>query len=718
MRRYFTAVRALILMMCLSAVVTTFAQTDTIDLTGVFAGKYRFDRIKNLSWQPDTRNYAYLDDNNDIKLVNAQTGKESVFITSGKLKDQGIANPNGFRWVDRNTLYFPITKSVLSYDGKTLSSYGFDKVDMDDVIDYSIKHKLFVIKNDKGVFVESERNGYQPVLMCPDTGKDVVFGEAVHRSEWGIEEGQYISPQGNYIAFYRMDQSMVEDYPLVNTTTPIATVEMMKYPMAGRTSHQVKVGIFDVVKSMQQNRPVYHYVKTDADDGEFLTNVTFSPDEQYLYITHLNRSQNRSRLIRYDVKSGDKVKMLIEEKDTRYVEPSRRIIFLKNGNFLYFSDRDGWKHLYMYDKDGNLIKKVTGGRFDIADVYGLDDKEAYLYFSASMEKPVNQYVCKVNMKDGKIMKIAAADGTHYPVFNDDKSYFIDYFSNVNTPRVISLMNSQGKTQKTLLTCKSPYANCALGETKIFPILNNDGDSLWCRLITPPNMDSNKKYPCLIYVYGGPHSQLVTNSYMSGGVFLEYMAQQGFVVFTLDNRGTQNRGAEFEKCIHRNLGVKEVEDQMCGVAYLKTLPFVDTLRIGLDGWSYGGFMTLSLITAHPEAFRAASCGGPVVNWEWYEVMYGERYMDTPQENPEGYTNANIIPKIKHVRCPLLVMHGCQDHTVVWQHTLELMRQAVEDGIEIEYFPYTAHDHNVMGFERVHLWNKLLHFHNHYLKGDCE
>jgi dipeptidyl-peptidase-4 len=256
----------------------------------------------------------------------------------------------------------------------------------------------------------------------------------------------------------------------------------------------------------------------------------------------------------------------------------------------------------------------------------------------------------------------------------------------------------------------------MGTTRIFPIKNKVGDSLWCRLITPPNMDPTKKYPCLIYVYGGPHSQLVTNSFISGGVFLEYMAQQGYVVFTLDNRGTQNRGAEFEKCIHRNLGVKEVEDQMCGVEYLKTLPYVDADRIGLDGWSYGGFMTLSLITAHPEAFRAASCGGPVVNWEWYEVMYGERYMDTPQENPDGYANANIIPKIKNVKCPLLVMHGCQDHTVVWQHTLELMRQAVTDGIEIEYFPYTAYDHNVIGPERVHLWNKLLHFHNQNLKGE--
>ena len=693
------------------------AQNETIDLNGVFQGKYMFERINSLGWQPGTDNYAYIDDDGNIKLVNAKSGKESVFRSGKNLDENGFKKLRSFQWVDANTIYSPRHNSTLNYNGKTVTVNKFENVSWDDVIDQSIKNKVFVIKNEDGVFVQTALNDYKPILLCPDTGKNIVFGESVHRSEWGINEGQYISPKGNYIAFYRMDESMVEDYPLVNTTTPIATVENMKYPMAGRTSHQVKVGIFDVAKSAQAGKPVYHYINTDLSDGEFLTNVTFSPDEQYLYITHLNREQNHSKLIRYDLQSGNKVKVLIEEMDSRYVEPSDRMIFLKNNNFLWISETDGWRHLYLYDFNGNLIRKVVDGRFDIVDVEGLDAKEQYVYFTmAPTEKPVNQYVCKATLKDGQITRIAATDGTHTPIFNEAKTYFVDYFTNVTTPRVISVVNNQGKTMKELKNCKNPYADCALGTTKIFPILNKEGDSLWCRLITPPNMDPTKKYPCLIYVYGGPHSQLVTNSFMSGGVFLEFMAEQGYVVFTLDNRGTQNRGADFEKCIHRNLGVKEVEDQMCGVEYLKTLPYVDAKRIGLDGWSYGGFMTLSLITEHPEAFKAASCGGPVVNWAWYEVMYGERYMDTPQENPDGYEHANIIPKIKNVKCPLLVMHGCQDHTVVWQHTLELMRQAVTDGIEIEYFPYTAHDHNVMGVERVHLWNKLLRFHNQNLKGE--
>lgn len=703
-------------LLCIST-FALFAQNETIDLNGYFKGKYLTDKLTGLSWQPGTNNYAYIDDNKNVKLVNAKTGKESILFQASALSDNKLRDFRYMEWIDANTLYFPRHHATLALkDGKVVFDDMKD-VDWDNIVDCSVKNKVFVTKDDNGVFVSTPLNGYKPILLCPDTGKHIVFGSTVHRSEWGIDEGQYFSPKGNYIAFYRMDESMVEDYPLVNTGTPIATVEYMKYPMAGRTSHQVKVGIFDVAKSAQAGKAVYHYINTDLNDGEFLTNVTFSPDEKYLYISHLNRAQNHSKLIRYDLQTGNKLKVLIEETDERYVEPSDRMIFLSDGRFLWFSETDGWRHLFLYDAEGKLIRKVVDGRFDVINYCGVDAKNQYAYFTiAPTEKPVNQYVCKTSLKDGKVTRLAAFDGVNEPVFSEDMAYFVDHFDNVSTPHDIYLMTNQGKNVKTLLSSKNPYKDCAMGTTTIFPILNKEGDSLWCRLITPPNMDKNKKYPCLIYVYGGPHSQLVTNSFISGGVFLEYMAQQGYVVFTLDNRGTQNRGAEFEKCIHRNLGVKEVEDQMCGVDYVKSLPYVDADRIGLDGWSYGGFMTLSLVTEHPEAFRAASCGGPVVNWEWYEVMYGERYMDTPQENPDGYAHANIIPKIKNVKCPLLVMHGCQDHTVVWQQSLELMRQAVTDGIEIEYFPYTIYDHNVIGPERVHLWNKLLQFHNQNLKGE--
>jgi dipeptidyl-peptidase 4 len=406
---------------------------------------------------------------------------------------------------------------------------------------------------------------------------------------------------------------------------------------------------------------------------------------------------------------------VIEERDSKYVEPKTRPYFLKNSPFfIWQSDRDGWNHLYLYNRSGRLMTQLTRGDWEVTELYGVNAKEDIIYFGSTNPSPIGNYVYSLNVKTKKIKLLTPEEGTHNPRFSDDKKFFIDYFSNLETPNRIFLRNSIDLKKSILLDADNPYQSIRLGKTKIFTIKNEAKDDLYCRMIYPPDFDETKKYPVFIYVYGGPHSQLVTNTFLSGGIFLQYMAEKGFIVFSLDNRGTSKRGAAFEKSIHRQLGKLEMEDQMSGVNYLKSLPYVDQKNISLDGWSYGGFMVMSLITTYPDLFSTASCGGPVIDWSWYEVMYGERYMDTPEENPEGYRSAEILPKVKNIKSNLLVFHGVQDDTVLWQHSLKLLNQTVKDGILINYFVYPSHPHNVRGKDRIHLWKMIEKHHLSNLK----
>ncbi|MDL2312613.1 S9 family peptidase [Bacteroidales bacterium OttesenSCG-928-B11] len=699
---------------------TLSAQNKSIDLQGVFTGKYQIDNYLSLAWRPQTTQFTFSKsssyDTLFIQGANDKTAK--MFLTKTQLQellpDKKIRSVMPYEWIDQNTLYFPNLKALLTIDKNKFQAKVFP-LDGKKIIDYDVKNALFITKDDNGyVFVLSEKNGYTPILLSTDTGANIVFGESVHRSEWGINEGQYISPSGKYIAFYRMDENMVEAYPLVHANSSLAKVEMIRYPMAGQKSHRVQVGIFNVEESAAQNKPVYHYIKTEFLDGEFLTNVTFSPSEMFLYITHVNREQNQMKLIEYDLLTGEKERVVISERDDRYVEPQNPPLFLKNDRFIWQTRRDGWNHCYLYDISGDMIKQLTKGNYEIINLIGVDPQEENLYFISNKDDFMGRFTYKLNMKSETLTNLTLENGTHTPLFSSNYQCLLDKFNNTTTPLEINLFDLKKQKKTNLLTAKNPYTGLSLGETKLFTIKNDEHIDLCCRMIYPPNFDEKKKYPVFVYVYGGPHSQLVTNTFMSGGVFLHYMAQQGYIVFTLDNRGTANRGAEFEKCIHRNLGVLEVKDQMTGVNYLKSLPYVDVSKIGVDGWSYGGFMTLSLVTDHPDIFKSASCGGPVVDWKWYEVMYGERYMDTPEENPTGYNNSSIIPKIKNLQCDLLVMHGALDNTVVQQHSLELLRQSIADGVQIEYFVYPTHEHNVRGLERVHLWEKIEKFHNRNLK----
>ncbi|MDR2907401.1 MAG: prolyl oligopeptidase family serine peptidase, partial [Bacteroidales bacterium] len=331
-----------------------------------------------------------------------------------------------------------------------------------------------------------------------------------------------------------------------------------------------------------------------------------------------------------------------------------------------------------------------------------------IYFTATKDSPLEThlYVTSVS-KNGAIEKLTKEPGTHYITMSADGNHFVDQYSNLETPNTLQIINATGKVVETLLQSANPLANHTVGTTTIETLKAADGQTdLYARLIKPYNFDANKKYPVIVYVYGGPHSQLVTNSWLAGGdLFLNYLAQQGYVVWTLDNRGTDNRGFEFQSATHRQLGTVETADQMKGVNYLKSLPYVDSTRIGVDGWSFGGFMAISLKLRYPGVFKVATAGGPVIDWKWYEIMYTERYMETPEENPDGYKTASVLNYVDNLQGKLLLIHGAQDNTVVWQQSLGFIEECIKKNKQVDYFVYPNHAHNVRGIERMHLYQKL-------------
>ena len=553
-------------------------------------------------------------------------------------------------------------------------------------------------------------------------GYNIVLGESVHRNEFGIDGGLFWSPKESKLAFYRMDQSMVVDYPLVNTKAREAEPKPIKYPMAGMKSHEVTVGVWDVATE----KLIYLNTRKDTTVHEremYLTNIAWSPDEKYVFIAKVNREQNHMWLERYDAVSGQLVKVLFEEENPRYVEPCEPMIFTPKGDqFLWFSMRDGYKHLYLYNLDGTLVKQVTKGEYEVEGFIQFDKKGENIFIYANKDNLVGRGAYRINLKSGQMIALTPAEGTHSIVLNEAGDCFVDIYSSVNTParaiwsKVKYSKNSFQQKSHEFYTSENPLKDYAMPGIKLGTIKAADGKTdLYYRLITPPNMKPGKKYPTLVYVYGGPHSQLVTDSWLAGGnLYFMFLAQQGYVVYTLDNRGTDNRGFEFESCTHRHLGEIEMADQMEGVKFLKSLPYVDQDRMGVEGWSFGGFMTITMKLAHPEVFKVGCAGGPVIDWKWYEIMYGERYMDTPQENPEGYEANSLLNKAKNLEGHLLVIQGAEDNTVVPQHSTEFIERCINNFKQVDYFMYPHHEHNVRGPERNHLYKKMFDYYETFLK----
>ena len=536
--------------------------------------------------------------------------------------------------------------------------------------------------------------------LTTDGSPTLVYGQSVHQNEFGISGGLFWSPDGSRLAFYRMDQSMVSAYPLVHTNVRKATEEKLYYPMAGMPSHHVTLGIYDVASGKTT------YLKTGEPKEKYLTNISWAPDSKTIYIAELNREQSHMDLKAYDPATGDYIKTLFSEHNDKYIEPQWPMRFIpgRNREFVWQTRRDGYTHLYRYNVEGKLLGQITRGAWEVTDFLGFADGGKTLVYTSTQLSPIDRVVASVSIDGRKTRLLTPQAGWHSAQLSADGKHLLDTYESLKNPtenRLVAV--ATGKALATLYQSKDPEADFINPEITFGTIKAADGvTDLHYRLLKPTNFDPAKKYPTIVYVYNGPHAQLVQNRFHAGCLGWDlYMATKGFVVFTVDGRGSAHRGAAFEQVIHRHLGKNEMADQMKGVDFLKSLPYVDADRIGVAGWSYGGFMTTNLMLTHPEVFKVGVAGGAVTDWARYEIMYGERYMDSPQENPEGYKETNLSLRAANLKGRLLLIHGTIDPTVVWQHTQLFVDACVKAGTYPDYMIYPEHKHNVLGVDRVHL-----------------
>jgi len=706
-----------------SAQLKNLTMEDAI-LGGGPNGKFAPKNLSNLEWRNNTE-YSYLSmDGKKVVLVDALTSIADTIARLETIKTF-ITNKTGreikslkyLGWISNEQIcfragsydyFYSVTKHTLESE-----KYISDKAENIDFNQKTLRHAYTL---GDGLYVDG-------ILVDPDTAKGIVYGKAVHRNEWGIKSGTFWSPSGKLLAFYRMDERMVTDYPIVHIDSRPAKVDLIKYPMAGMKSHEVTVGVYNPEKKS------IIYLNTGLPKDKFLTNVCWSPDNKYIFIQELNRAQNEMSLNQYNAENGEFVKTLYGEKHPKYVEPLYPLYFFNDHQYLFISAKSGYRHFYIGDIDHPYqLKQFTTGDWQIVDILGVNESNTAIYYTSTQFSPtsINAYKLNIpkkinvltkNILTPEIKMITGGLGMHQAVVSKDGKYVIDKYSNTTTPRKIDIRNcNSGEIESNVLTALNPLNNINLGQMRLFTIKAGDGKTdLKCRMFLPTNFDSTKKYKAVVYVYGGPHAQMITDGWLGGAnLWFQYMAERGYIMFTLDNRGSMNRGQDFEQITHKQLGTIEMEDQLLGLKYLKNLKYVDSNKVGVHGWSFGGFMTTSLMTRTPWAFKVGVAGGPVIDWSYYEIMYGERYMGTPISNEVGYNKNNLLNYTQNLKGKLLMIHGGVDDVVVMQHSMMYIKKCVDNNIQLDYFIYSEHPHNVLGKDRVHLMQKISDYFDMYLK----
>lgn len=720
---------------CILITMNAAAQLKQFSLEDLNFGGTNYHNMipeyRNITWWGDE---LVLRNAEECKLVNKANGKETTLFTEAQLNAWAKTNEDSkilnlgwaqFPYAGKSLVLIANKQERMLIDFKKKTVVWRQASKGQEFADWNNASKAVAYVSDHNLYVMDAEG--KTTQLSTDGSREIVYGQAVHRNEFASMKGTFWSPDGTKLAFNRMDQSMVADYPQVNTFEREATYEPDKYPMCGMTSHKVTIGVYD----MKTGKTVY--LKAGDSTDRYFTNLAWAPDGKKVYMFELNRDQNDCRLTAYDAETGEKTGELYREVDEKYVEPLNPIVFLPwdKSQFIMQSRQDGYNHLYLCtlgmhgsrmasNTESLEVEQLTEGKWEVLSVLGFNSKTKSIIYKSNEASPIQQNVYSVSVANKKRTRIdEGGKGWHEgSTISASGRYLLDNYQEPTVPRRIVAIDTQTGKSHCILNAKDPWKEKGynIPEYSCGKLKAADGTTdLYWRMVKPVDFDPNKKYPTVVYVYGGPHAHNVdARWHYCSRSWETYMAQKGYLLFILDNRGSEHRGKDFEQATFRQLGQEEMKDQMKGVEYLKSLPYVDQDRMGVHGWSFGGFMTISLMTNYPDVFKVGVAGGPVIDWKWYEVMYGERYMDTPESNPEGYAKTSLLNKAKDLKGKLQIITGMNDPTVVPQNCLMFLNACSEAGTQPDFFAYPGEGHNMMGHKSVHLHERITQYFEDYLK----
>ena len=729
-KSYFT----LALSMTLSAAIpqTGMAQKKLFTLEDLnFGGTNYYNMIpknRSIVWWGEE---AVRTDADFCAVINKTNGRETRLFTLDDVNKWIDAKDDNHRVKTLRHVTFPYAKQTLvlvkNITERMLVDWKAGKVvwrqaaDTQEHTDWSPASRATAFVRADNLYVIDGQGKVRQITT--DGNREITYGVTAYREMFGIYKGTFWNPDGTRLAFYRMDQTMVRDYPLVDVDPDsMAVLAPEKYPMAGQTTHEVTVGVYDV----KADKTIY--LKVGSPKDRYFVNIGWSPDGQTIYLKEFNRKQNEMSLDAYDAVTGDKRATLYTERHEKYITSYTSVTFLPwdADKFILQSQKDGYNHLYLFNTKGEMLRQLTSGNFVVYDLLGFDKARRRAIILSAESSPIQSNLYAVDIATGKRTlldngrgvhaNIISPSGFHDRALSPDGGWIIDNYSEPTVPRCIDFINLKTDKSTRYFTADDPWKGYAEPQISSGTIKAADGRTdLYYRMVKPADFDASKKYPTVVYVYGGPMTRNVDAywHYRLRG-WEAYMAQKGFIVFVLDNRGSSDRGRDFEQVTYRQLGTEEMKDQMKGVDFLKTLPYVDADRLGVHGWSFGGFMTINLMTTHPDVFKVGVAGGPVIDWRWYEVQYGELYMGSPQDNPEGYAAGSLLPKAKNLKGKLQIITGMNDPVVLPQNCLRFLKECISAGTQPDFFVYPGEPHNMRGHQSVHLHERITQYFLDYLK----